>query len=309
MRLNFRRPGLAISAAALAVIGVAGGGVAIAATSGPSAPAVAIPAGTLHGCVSGSSRTLDHVYEINTSGTTCPAGSFLVYWGVTGPKGATGATGAKGATGAAGATGPQGPAGPAGSAGASGALPTITAGTTVKEWPESSGWADDGFTRTLTETVQHAAPAADCGSGVERCWFVTGTLTDNGTFTTVNGAASPNGSSSAKIEGALTGTMEGTADFQLYASSDSLTGTVPVSATGSAKPASTTTWGELAFPSGTQFNKVSLTGYDWTYTLPVECGAPAATITQTWNDQITPGDDGQGSADGNITGLTACASS
>ena len=58
--------------------------------------------------MSGSTRVLEHVFESNTSGTTCPSGSFLVYWGVTGPKGATGAPGAPGATGDPGAPGPSG---------------------------------------------------------------------------------------------------------------------------------------------------------------------------------------------------------
>jgi hypothetical protein len=43
--------------------------------------------------VSGATRVLEHVFESNTSGTTCPSGSFLVYWGVTGPKGAPGPSG------------------------------------------------------------------------------------------------------------------------------------------------------------------------------------------------------------------------
>jgi hypothetical protein len=81
-----------IAAAAVAVaLAASGGGYALAADA--AAPAASIPAGTLHGCVSGSTRVLEHVFESNTSGTTCPSGSFLVYWGVTGPKGATGPSG------------------------------------------------------------------------------------------------------------------------------------------------------------------------------------------------------------------------
>ena len=67
------------------------GGYALAADAAPAASS--IPAGTLHGCVSGSTRVMEHVYESNTSGTVCPSGSFLVYWGVTGPKGAPGPSG------------------------------------------------------------------------------------------------------------------------------------------------------------------------------------------------------------------------
>jgi len=81
---------IAVAAAAVA-LAASGGGYALAADA--AAPATAIPAGTLHGCVSGSTRVLEHVFESNTSGTTCPSGSFLVYWGVTGPKGAPGPSG------------------------------------------------------------------------------------------------------------------------------------------------------------------------------------------------------------------------
>lgn len=70
------------------------------------------------------------------------------------------------------------------------------------------------------------------------------------------------------------------------------------SANGSAKPASTTDWGELGFPQGTTFRGVKLIAYDWTYAAPSIC--------EHWNDAINPGDDGQGPADGNITGVNAC---
>jgi hypothetical protein len=84
---------IAVAGAAVA-LAASGGGYALAADAAPAA--VSIPAGTLHGCVSGSTRVLEHVFESNTSGTVCPSGSFLVYWGVTGPKGAPGAPGPSG---------------------------------------------------------------------------------------------------------------------------------------------------------------------------------------------------------------------
>jgi hypothetical protein len=192
-------------------------------------------------------------------------------------------------------TGPQGPAGPSGSSG----VVTATAVTNVANWPENSGWANDDFARTLRITRQYAAPSADCG-GTPTCWFYTGTLSDKGNFTTVAGAPSPNGSSSATISGVLTGTLIGTADLEFYASSGDLNASlVPQSADGSKKPASTTDWGELALPKGTTFSGVALTAYDWTYTAPSTC--------QEWNDQVNPGDDGQGPADGNITGVNQCS--
>jgi hypothetical protein len=83
--------GIIAAAGAAVALAASGGGYALAADSAPAA--VSIPAGTLHGCVAGSSRVMEHVYESNTSGTVCPSGSFLVYWGVTGPKGAPGPSG------------------------------------------------------------------------------------------------------------------------------------------------------------------------------------------------------------------------
>ena len=88
----------------------------------------------VHGCISGSRRVMEHVFESNTSGTSCPRGSFLVYWGVTGPEGREeqGATGAKGATGPRGARSPPArrarrhrPAGAAGAPGPSGVVSTV----------------------------------------------------------------------------------------------------------------------------------------------------------------------------------------
>ena len=150
-------------------------------------------------------------------------------------KGAPGTQGPAGPAGPKGDAGPAGPAGPAGSAGASDVV-SATASTTITAWPESSGWATDAFTRTVSETVNHAAASAKCG-GTPQCWFVTGEITDNGTFQTVAGAQSPNGSSSATIAGVLDGTMQGTATFEFYASSNKLAASnVPVSADGSAKP-------------------------------------------------------------------------
>jgi hypothetical protein len=275
------------SAAALSV-----GGVALAGASA----ATPLPAGTIHGCVSGASRTMTNVYTNPSKGLTCPSGSFLVTWNEQGPAGVAGPAGAQGPAGPA---GPQGPAGSTGAAGASDIV-SITASTNVVNWPETSGWATDAFGRVLTEQVDHAAPSAKCG-GTPQCWFVTGEISDNGTFQTVAGKPSPNGSSSATINGVLDGTMQGTATFEGYSSSNKLAvANVPPSADGSAKPASTTDWGQLGFPSGTTFAGWQLTAYDWTYVAPATC--------EQWNDQVNPGDDGQGASDGNITGTNACTS-
>jgi hypothetical protein len=281
-----------ISAAVAVVLG--SGAVALAASNGASQTAAATATTDVHGCIATSqNRTLVNVYKDAGVGLKCPKGSF-------GPVDLQGEPGAQGKTGPAGpkgATGPAGPQGPAGPGGDSGVL-TVTGTTNVTGWAESSGWATDAFTRVLSLTRQHAADSAKCG-GTPTCWFYTGTLTDNGSFQTVSGAPSPNGSSAAKVAGILDGTMQGTAAFQFYASSGAPDGSlVPVSADGSAKPASTTGWGELALPAGTTFAGVQLTAYSWTYTAPSTC--------EKWLDQINPGDDGQGAGDGNITGVNAC---
>ncbi len=275
----FLRKTIITGSAVAAILG--GGGLALAAGTASAPQDTA--------CVSGS-NVVEHVYAHTAS---CPDGQTAIRWNQQGPAGPQGATGKTGATGA---QGPQGPAGPAGAS----AVETVSASTNVTAWPESGGWATDAFTRSVTVTVQHAAASAKCG-GTPVCYFFTGELTDNGTFQTVAGAASPNGSSSAKIAGVLDGTLQGTATFEGYASSNQISAAnVPTTADGSSKPASTTDWGTLAFANGTTFAGVSLTAYGWTYNAPSTC--------ETWVDQINPGDDGQGSADGNITGVNACTS-
>jgi hypothetical protein len=136
------------------------------------------------------------------------------------------------------------------------------------------------------------------------CFFFTFTLRDTGSFTTVDGKASPNGSSSDTVHGTNTGTMNGVANGELYASSANISAAnVATAVTGSQHSATlnTTDWAEQAFPAGTTFAGVNLTAYDFQYVLTSTCEA--------WNDQITPGDDGQGAADGNITGVSQCAAS
>ncbi|HUB41874.1 MAG TPA: hypothetical protein VMA72_23765 [Streptosporangiaceae bacterium] len=283
--------------AAAAVVGVTalGGGAVALATS--SSPASSTAQHYFTACVTSRHQ----VRDLYSGRHSCGHGLRKYTWNQTGPRGATGPAGAAGAAGAqgpAGATGPQGPAGPAGQS----AVSAISANTAFSNWPESSGWANDNFSRTLSLTLQHAASSAKCG-GTPVCFFYTGTLTDTGSFTTVAGAASPNGSSTATIHGANTGTLNGTADFEFYASTDKFSASnVPTTATGSEKSATfnTTDWAEQAFAPGTTFTGVNLSAYDWQYALAATC--------ESWNDQINPGDDGQGPADGNITGVSQCSS-
>jgi hypothetical protein len=98
-----------LTAAALAV-GLLGAGF------GTAEAVTSIPPGTIHGCVAGSSRTLEHVYTNPSSGTSCPSGESQVIWSKQGPAGPQGPAGAAGAQGPAGVAGPAGPstAGPSG---------------------------------------------------------------------------------------------------------------------------------------------------------------------------------------------------
>lgn len=284
-----------LAAAGTAAVIVAGGAWALASSGTPAQTTGAATSAVVHGCVNDKSRTV----TIPKAGAKCPAGTFAVSWAQQGPQGPQGPAGATGAT------GPQGPQGPAGNS----AVKSVTAATTFSNWPESSGWATDGFTRTLTVTVENQVNNSHC-DGTPACYSVFGTLSDSGQFVTVDGAASPNGSSSAKITGAWQGTIAGSADFQFYASSSNISAAnVPVSATGSEKSATfnTTDWGEQAFAAGTQFFGPTLTAYDWLYNATVTCGT-SSSVAEQWNDGINPGDDGQGASDGNITGATACSS-
>jgi len=107
---------LAVGAVAIGAVAVLSSGT----TYALAANSAAIPAGTIHGCVNTSTHEISHVYTVNTNGTTCPSGTFLVYWNQKGTPGVTGAKGATGATGSTGATGPQGATGQAGATGSQG---------------------------------------------------------------------------------------------------------------------------------------------------------------------------------------------
>lgn len=71
-----------IALAAAAVTGILGAGAAGAAAY--AATTSSIPPNTLHGCITGTRRALEHVYASNTAGVICPSGEQRVIW----PKGA-----------------------------------------------------------------------------------------------------------------------------------------------------------------------------------------------------------------------------
>jgi hypothetical protein len=182
-----------------------------------------------------------------------------------------GLKGAKGDQGPAGPAGPEGPAGPAGPGGADGLL-TVTADTMVTARPDTatdgSVWANDSMTRTVTITRQHATEASKCGAGAVKCWYYTGTISDNGTFTTVTGAHGPN--STTPINGTVNGTVVGVYEIELNADSDAPN---PMNVDSTVTGASPTTgnWARMFFEAGTKFSATNGTDYTWVYNAPDTC--------------------------------------
>jgi hypothetical protein len=102
---------IGLATAGLAVVLVAGGGTALAASasSGP------VNGGVITGCWTNAAINGSHIIvlqNVPASGPVCPSGTTEAQWNQQGPQGPQGATGA---------TGPAGPAGPAGATGAVGA--------------------------------------------------------------------------------------------------------------------------------------------------------------------------------------------
>ena len=83
MKLFHVLPGRAVAVASLTAAALAGGGFALAASSGPSVHPHVTPV-TYWGCIEGSTQTLEKVRE--TSFATCPKGAVgPVTWNQQGP--------------------------------------------------------------------------------------------------------------------------------------------------------------------------------------------------------------------------------
>lgn len=169
--------------------------------------------------------------------------------------------------------------------------------STVSDWPETSGWATDAFTRTVVVTRQNEVDATKCGSSAQQCYFYTAQLSDNGSFDAVNGKPAPNtalgGTISAPADAPIHGSMVGGGKIEFYASSNHPDGSLVPAVQKGRGSVGTTDWAKQFFPSGTQFGAFNFTTYQWTYN--------AGCADQTWVDGINPGDDGHGAGDGNIT--------
>lgn len=196
-------------------------------------------------------------------------------------------SGAQGPAGPAGAVGPQGPAGPKGDP----ALLSVNAMSSLTNRPDSGGhgtWATDTLTRNISITRQHATKASDCGPTATTCWFYTGSIADNGTFTTVAGGDSPEAGTA--ISGVVNGTVVGASKIEFYASSDSPNpALVDATVNGSAHP--TGQWAAMFFPAGTTVTDSDLLDWAWTY--------QAAATCEKWVNA-------KAGNTGDITGVNAC---
>lgn len=124
-------------------------------------------------------------------------------------------------------------------------------------------WATDTILRTAGVQRVAQVPASNCGATVARCFFYTGTITDDGTFVTKAGD-SPQGT--ATIPAGLEGTLHGTAGIEFYSAAPSQkTGAVPAP-TQVGNDIATSDWFKQFFPDGTDFSSANLTGWSWTYT-------------------------------------------
>lgn len=286
--MNKRKRFIVIAAAVLAAAGI--GTVFMASADAAARPAVGRDAaGNFHFCSVGNTVKVNGTLDDSKG----PKGAYCFTLGA--PAGKVGPAGVAGAAGAPGAAGPAGPAGPKGDKGDSGAdaTLTVTAVTALSDRNDSGtagNWAKDAFTRTATLTRQHAATAAKCGSGATQCWLYTGSVADNGSFTTIDGAKAP--VSGDDISGTLSGSFNGGSTFELYADSDTPNpSSVPGVITGNAD--STSTWMHLFFASGTKFAADNEPKWSWTYSAPSTC--------ETWTNGYTANT-------GDIKGVNQCGS-
>ena len=183
----------------------------------------------------------------------------------------------------------------------------MNATTIIKDRPDGGNgspdpyWADDYFTRHLTISLTGGTPGA---------YTYTAAIDDTaGTFVAIKEKQTPNQGAPYTgdvIQSAVTGTMNGYADYSFTASS------LPSTAPGYGVPAfendggnppvnSTSAWYELAFPHGTVFGGAGIGAWSWTYGANVALRVFPFVSHQQWVDAW---DNGYGDlpGDGNITG-------
>ena len=163
---------------------------------------------------------------------------------------------------------------PADPSGPGPSLLTVHALTNLTDRPDGGNgspdpyWADDTFGRALTITE-----TGTTGTAPAITYDFTATLKDDGSFTTIKGAQTPNqgpGYAGDVIKSRVTGTMDGYADFTFTASA--LPSSLPNLGVvtheddhGLAPSDSTSAWYELAFPAGTMFGGAGIGDWSWKY--------------------------------------------
>ena len=184
--------------------------------------------------------------------------------------------------------------------------PVVSETTHITNDPDGGGngtWATDSFIRTLDVYQADAATCTAMPAG-DQCY--TATISDSGTWTSIDEAYQPNqGSpaSGARITHVVSGKFTGSSGYTFYAPSTATPGNTNVPATVNGSPG-TSTWYEQAFPAAT-------TGFgggennDWTWTYTSYTGKPA-TSCETWTDSYADSD-GQSATAGNITGKQCVA--
>lgn len=217
------------------------------------------------------------VYTGDNSYPGCGAGYQKVWWSQRGPAGADGAPGTNGQD----------------------ATLTVAATTQLSDREDGghgnpSIWANDDLTRTVTVTRDHEVSASKCGAGAAQCWHYFGTVTDAGTFRSIDGGMSPHAGQA--INGIVQGSINGNTGLEFYASSDKPDASlVPATATGNA--ISSGNWAKQLFADGTVYTGVAQPSYSYTYSAPNTC--------EQWVDSSSNGD-GTDATAGDITGTNHC---
>jgi hypothetical protein len=186
-----------------------------------------------------------------------------------------------------------GPAGPQGAPGAAGASTVAMEASAIQVTDHTDSgnhgtWADDGFTRSMTVIRQAAADVSHCVAGAAGCWFYTGVISDSGSFTTTDGALSPN--AGTPVSGTVTGSFTGGSSFQFYADSSALAASSLHSVAGG-PGTSDPSWPASFLPASATLTGYSLLNWSWTYAAPNTC--------ETWVDAIS-------GETGDITGVNRC---
>lgn len=258
-----------------------GGAAGAFAATGSST--VVAKASNLYGCV-GVNRAITGVYTNAQNFKGCATGfAITVASGVNGTDGTNGSPGQDGAS--------YEPV-------------TATATTSISNDSDSGNhgnWATDTLTRSMTVDRHSAVAVSNCGgdssNGITTCWYYTASMTDTGSFITVDGADSPQ--AGVAISGTLAGNISGGSDYEFYASSGTPTSAdVPGMLDASVNGTDSSHWVERFFPDSTSFGDVNEINWDYSYTAGATC--------EQWTDAYN-NSDGSLPADGDITGINACS--